>query len=478
MSGIVAIFNRDGAPVDRELLGEMTSFMSFRGPDRRQVWLDGAVGFGHTLLQTTVESGGEQQPCTLDGQVWITADARIDARAELIGKLESAERREVRPATDPELILHAYQVWGEECVQHLIGDFAFAIWDGRRRVLFCARDHFGVKPFYYAEAGTSLLCGNTLNCLRLHPGVSDELNDLAIADFLLFIWNQDPATTCFAGINRLPAGHCLVSTEEAVRIKRYWTLPLQEIRYKRAYDYVDHFRELFEEAVKDRIRTDKVTVFMSGGADSTLVAAIAHKVLGKPSDLSGVRAHTVVFDSLIPDEERKYSRLAADFIPIPIEYLPADDYQPYDRHRCWQFSKAEPESNPIAGLLHEQYRQAAGYSRIVLTGQGGDPALLVNNGYITDYLKPGALGELIAGIGWCLWLCRRVPRLGFRSLLKRKLSPDKNPFQSPVWLNRDFEKRLELTSRWDRIYNQPASPAHVRSRAYDVLLSTTLADRF
>src|SRR5438105_1982975 len=113
MSGIVGIFNRDGAAVDRGLLREMTTFMSFRGPDAQNVWQDGPVGLGHAMLRTMAESEKEHQPCSLDGQVWITADARVDARADLIAELESAGRREVRQATDAELILHAYHVWGE-----------------------------------------------------------------------------------------------------------------------------------------------------------------------------------------------------------------------------------------------------------------------------------------------------------------------------------------------------------------------------
>lgn len=477
MSGIVAIFSRDRAPVDRELLGEMTRFLSFRGPDAQQVWVDEAVGLGHALLQTTGsrntgESATETQPCTLDGQVWITADARVDGRAELVGKLESAGRQEARQATDPELILHAYQVWGEECLPHLIGDFAFVIWDKSRRRLFGARDHFGVKPFYYAEVGKSLLCGNTLHCLRLDPEVSSELNDLAIADFLLFDWNQDPAATYLAGIQRLPPAHYLVATEEAVQIKRYWTLPHPEVRYRRGWDYVDHFRELLTEAVKDRIRTDKVTVFMSGGADSTLVAAVAHKVLGKPSDRAGVRAQTYVFDKAFRDEERKYSGLAANFIAIPIHHLPADDYYPFDRFLERQFSKAEPQVQPYDAFLFDAYRQVAGYSRVTLSGYGGDPALHTDDGYISDYLKPGSMGELIVGIGWCIRLCRRLPRLGFRRLLKAKLGGQGPPvyFSYPRWLNQNLEKRLDLTGRWHRMNHKPASRDCARSRAHDALL--------
>jgi asparagine synthase (glutamine-hydrolysing) len=477
MSGIVGIFNRDGAPADGDLLGEMTGFMASRGPDAQQVWHDGAVGFGHALLRTTWESERERQPCTLDGEVWIAADARVDARADLIGKLESAGRRDVRRGTDPELILHAYQVWGEECLQHLIGDYAFIVWDGRRRLLFCARDQFGVKPFYYAEVGKSLLCSNTLNCLRLHPGISDELNDLAIADILLFDSNLDPATTCFAGIQRLPAGHSLVCTEETLRIKRYWTMSFGEVRYQRGNDYVEHFLELFEQAVKDRIRTDQVTVYMSGGSDSTLVAAVAHKAMGKPS---GLRAETIVFDRIIPDQERKYSRLAADFIGIPIEYLVADDYLPYEQNHCWQFSRPEPEHSPIPGITGDLYRRLAGHTRVVLTGVGGDPALRTNEGYIAEYLKAGALGDLIWGVGWCVRLSRRVPRLGIRSLLKGKLGKGKTPFRPPhpAWLNRDLEKRFELIGRWEQLNHRPVSPAHFRSAVYTELGSPAWQTQF
>jgi asparagine synthase (glutamine-hydrolysing) len=476
MSGIIGIFNRDGAPVDDDLLREMTRFMAFRGPDAQQVRVCGAAGLGHALLRTTHESEREQQPCALDfgagnDDVWISADARVDARAELIGKLEAAGRRGTRQATDPELILHAYHVWGEECVQHLIGDFAFIIWDGPRRRWFCARDHFGLKPFYYAEAGRSLLCSNTLNCLRLHPEVSDELNDLAVADYLLFDWNEDPATTFFAGIRQLPGGHTLVCTEDGIRIHRYWSLPYDEIRFKRGNDYVERFLELFEAAVKDRIRTDKVVVCMSGGLDSTMVAAVAHKVLGKPSESSGVRAYTCVYDKIISDQERKYSGLAADYIGIPIDYHALDEYQPL-ANVDWQLSKPEPSNEPMA--TPDGFRRLSAYTRVVLNGSGGDPALATNDGYIANYLKIGTLGELISGIGWCVRASRGIPRLGFRRLIKKKagLSPPV-PFSYPDWLNADFANRLELRSRSDRIEEQTASIPHIRSAAHEAIQSSS-----
>ena len=109
-------------------------------------------------------------------------------------------------ATDVELILRAYQVWGEDCVERLLGDFCFAIWDAPRRRLFCARDQMGVKPFFYAHLGSCFIFSNTLDCVRQHPAVSDRINDLAIADFLVYDMSQDPGATAFVDIRRLPPG--------------------------------------------------------------------------------------------------------------------------------------------------------------------------------------------------------------------------------------------------------------------------------
>ena len=177
MSGIVGIFERHGSPVDRSLLEALVDLLAYRGPDGREIWTAGPVGMGHALLRTVRESAGERQPLSLDGRLWITADARLDRRADLIAEIEGHGPRVPSGAPDSDLILRSYALWGEDCLGHLRGDFAFAIWDAQRRTLFCARDHFGVKPFYYADLGHVFLFSNTLDCLRAHPEVSDELND-------------------------------------------------------------------------------------------------------------------------------------------------------------------------------------------------------------------------------------------------------------------------------------------------------------
>ena len=255
MSGIAGIWNLNGAPVDRGLLEFMTRYLAFRGPDAQESWTAGPVGFGHTLLRTTFESEQEKQPASLNGQIWITADARIDARADLAAKLRD-QGEPCRPADpDCELILRAYRAWGEACVEHLLGDFAFAIWDARTQRLFCARDHFGVKPFFYVRVGDHFIFSNTLNCVRIHPAVSEELNERAIADYLLFDGNAESDTTSFREIFRLPAAHSLSVQNGSLNVRRYWTLPVDSpVTYRHANEYVEKFLELLETAVSDRLR--------------------------------------------------------------------------------------------------------------------------------------------------------------------------------------------------------------------------------
>ena len=344
MSGIAGIVNLDGAPVDRDLLSQMTSFMSYRGPDAQETWVDGNVGFGHAMCASR--------------DIFITGDARIDGDGNT-------------DLTDVERIVRAYETWGERCVDHLIGDFAFAIWDKRLQRLFCARDHFGVKPFFFARAGNSFVFSNTLNVLRLDRRVSDELNETAIGDYLAFGLNQDLATTTFRDIQRLPPAHTLSLANGSITTRRYWKPEVKnEIRFRDAKSYVDRFTELFVTAIKDRLRTNRVSISMSGGLDSTSIAAIARNLLPQPT---AVRAFSTVYDTLIPDEERHYSTLAASSLGIPIHHLSADDYSLFQEGLAGDIDQPEPFLvSPFAGQFHDLLRLMAEHGRVALTGYDGD----------------------------------------------------------------------------------------------------------
>jgi asparagine synthase (glutamine-hydrolysing) len=439
MSGIAGIFHLDGRPADRALIDSMTDSLAFRGPDGRHVWNGASVALGHTLLKTTFEAESECQPISMDGQVWITADARIDAREDLAGELGLPQSALTRP--DCELILHAYARWGEDCVDHLLGDFAFAIWDSRSRKLFCARDHFGVRPFYYAHIAGTLVFSNTLNCIKLHPAVSDKLNELAIADFLISGYNQDSATTTFSDILRLPPAHVLVATADGVSARRYWSLPEDEpIRYRRTRDYVEHFRAFLETATADRLRTKRVAVMMSGGLDSPAVAAFARKA----SPDTEVCAYTVVYDSLIPDDERHFAGLVAESLGIPIVFTPFDGERPFGRVE--DFNTPEPWNEPLRLLNY--HKRIAAKTPVILTGLGADPLLCVSP--LTSWAAVRAIPPVHTALNMAgyLWDRKAVPRLALRSTLLHMLGRRSEPeIDLPSWLNAEFVRRCGLEER-------------------------------
>lgn len=464
MSGIVGTINLDGAPVDRDLLRRMTDFMSFRGPDAQEIWTDGNVGFGHTMLRTTWEAETEKQPLTLDGKVWLTTDARIDGRSELIAELEAKLQRRVRMGgsgngsgperlpNDAELILLAYEAWGEDCVKHLIGDFAFAIWDAHQRRLFCARDHFGVKPFYYLSLPRQFFFSNTLNCLRQHPEVSNSLNDQVVGDFLLFEMNYDLSTTIFADIHRLPPAHFLVWQEGHIRIDRYWDIPEGErVRYREDDDYVSHFRELLDAAVGDRLRIARIGVFMSGGLDSTSIAATAKKLLDETNSPFDLRAHTTVYEKLISDREREYARLVAEHIDIPINYFIADNYELFEGCERDQLRRPEPMPNAFAALGEGQFRAVAKYSRVVLYGHGPDAVLSIFfPEYIRSLSRRGRKFDAIAAMAQYAWHHRRLPPVGARTFVERTFGRAPRPHRTsiPTWINPQFAAQWKLQQRF------------------------------
>ena len=472
MSGIAGIVNLDGAPVNRALLDRMAAFLQYRGPDRTGVWSEGPVGFVHTLFATTEEAKREQQPLSLAGQTWITADARIDGGSDLIRELAGRGCHCSSDATAPELILRAYAVWGEQCLDHLLGDFAFAIWDGAKRKLFCARDHFGVKPFHYTRVGNSLIFGNAINCVRIAEGVSQELDEQFIADFLLFEMSPDLDRTAFRAIRRLPPAHTLVSSGEQVTLRRYWTLPVEPPTvYKRSRDYVDRFLELFEQATADRLRTSQVAVLMSGGLDSTSVAAAAKTVSQKTGEPLGITAYPMAYDRLVHYEEGPYARLTAEWLGIGIDYFTADDYRLFDGWEDGRLQFCEPINNPLALMGLHYLQRVAGGNRVALSGFGGDPALasLISR-HCRERVRERRFGRLTLDIGSFLSAEGRLSRLYMRGRLKRLVGrPATRNRAYPEWLNPDLEKRLNLRARGQGFCMEPAPDGVVRPEAYQML---------
>jgi asparagine synthase (glutamine-hydrolysing) len=477
MSGIVGVFHTDGTPVAEGLVARLMRATEGRGPDGRRSWVLGPVGLGHALLATSFTSNRDVQPLRL-GTTWIVADARLDARSELMARLSrqlprtqgDKEVQESEAATDAELILCAYRMWGEHCVEHLLGDFCFAIWDASLGRLFCARDHFGVKPFYYAHKHHVFVFGNTLNSLRLHPAVSNDLNELAVADFLLFELNQDPTTTTFADMRRLAPAHTLTLSAGADPVThRYWTLSIgAQHSYPRPHDYVDRFTELFHVSVRDRLRTDRAALLMSGGLDSSSIAASA-KRCAKPLAL---RAHTMVYDRLMPDQERHYAGLTAEFLGVPIHFLSVDDYSLFDRWERPDLIRPEPTPGALEAMERDFFAAAASSARVALSGDGGDALQCPPQGQLLSLLKQGHLATLMRGAAHLWRTTGRWPRIGLRYTARQMtLGTKPRGLPYPAWINPDLERRLDLRLRW-RQAQHPSSHENAgcpRPEAYNFL---------
>ena len=471
MSGIVGILHLDGVPVDRALLQRLVDFQSFRGPDAKQIWLSGSVGLGHTLLKTTDESEHEQQPFTLGNEVWIVADARIDAQPDLIAELEANGQVVTPGTTDVELILRAYRVWGDDCVEHLLGDFSFAILDGPRKRLVCACDQMGVKCLYYAHLGSCVIFSNSIGCIREHPAVSDRLNDLAIVDVLLFERNLDQSTTSFADIQRVPPACKSVWSSEGLRQSRYWTAPIEEpVFYKRAEDYIDRFMELLTRAVSDRLRTQHVGILMSGGLDSPALAAVARGLSRERFLNLDLRA----FTTIVPfgPDEGFYAGLVAEQLGIPIEYRDGDEESIHTNWEQVDFRTPEPANNTGMLPIHPtSWDQIGTHSRVFLQGEGPDNAFSVEwKPYVSYLVRQRRYRRLL--LDSCLYLAshRRIPFLGKISAAFRKSEfgiPTGPVF--PNWINKDLESRLSLRGRWESYYRPPPAVHPVRPLNYALL---------
>ena len=449
MSGFVCIVQVDNAPVEQALLQSLTDFLSFRGPDARNIWMDRSIGMGHALLRTTHESKNERQPLGLEERYWIAADARLDAREELIAELKRQKWTAHSDAPDCELVLQAYAAWGEACVDRLKGDFSFAIWDQARQKLFCARDHFGIKPFYYAQLGETFLCSNTLNCIRLHPRVSDELNESAVGDFLLFGLNCDNATTIFRDIQRLPPAHALTVSSGGLEVKRYWAPPTDgRIRYARPEEYVENFHSILEKAVADRLRTDRAGILLSGGLDSSSAAAVAKEVSGRNTQAAAIRGYTYTYESLIPDRDGDYAREVGEFLGIPVQLIAMDEAQLFEP---WDDTKPgfpEPLDNPFLAVISDAYRDISTRCRVLFSGEGSDNLMDFQMWpYVEDLRRRGEWTRLVTEVANFLWI-RPFPWRGIRARVLRLAGKDPDQPVYPSWLAPEFSRRAHLVERW------------------------------
>ena len=472
MACLAAIVNIDGAPVEEAALRALMDVTPYRPADA-SVWTDGCVGLGLAPLVADSANADRSQPRGLHDRLWAVMDGRLDDRGALVAALGGRPGTPVLArASDVELILHAYDAWGADCVGRLVGDFAFCVWDRGRRRLFCARDHFGVKPFYYATVGNALVVCSALKGLRRHPAISNRLHDHAIGDFLLFGLCMEASHTAFADVSRLPPGHrlnCPVPSG-GPRVERYWSLePGEIVRRADEREPVERFSSLMQIAVSDRLRADRVGVLMSGGLDSSSVASVAAEILGPEPD--GLHAFTVVYDAQARDQERRYSSIVARSLGIGITHLAADDYEPFVR---WDRDALPPEPSleALTAVMADLLDLASAHGGAVLTGEGGDPLLLPSTviGRVGREPVSTTVGDL-----WRACRARTCPPLGLRSLVGQWLRRSDGV---PGWLASELLDVFEPRTRWRKVWADRTAARGERSSALNDMVDPWWASTF
>ena len=370
MCGIAGYFGPDVDPREAEgVLRRMTDALAHRGPDGDGVYADSEVGLGHRRLSIVGLADGQQPMMSEDGNVILTFNGEIfnyvELRAELIA---SGER--FRTSSDTEVLLKLLERYGEAALDHLNGDFAFALYDRRHRRLLLARDRMGVRPLYYTWRKSTLVFASEIKALLQFPGVSAQM-DLEALDQIFTLWAPIAPQTAFKHIFELPPNHKKQNKKSRASTSAWWSLDFPDAGTKdnRSDDAVaDELLALLDDATRIRLRADvPVGAYLSGGLDSSLVSALAARHVGDQ-----LRTFSVTFESAEHDESSYQAemvrRLGTEHTSIRTSGADIASACP-DVVRAAETPILRTAPAPLL-RLSAQVREA-GY-KVVLTGEGSD----------------------------------------------------------------------------------------------------------
>jgi len=395
MCGICGIVNFDGSdPVDRIVIERMTESLAHRGPDDAGYFVEGRVGLGHRRLSIIDLSGGRQPIFNEDRSAAIVFNGEIYNYRDLAETLKTAGHT-FRTRSDTETILHAYEEYGDDCVQQLRGMFGFAIWDGAKQRLLLARDRLGVKPVYYYRDRHFLAFASEIKSLLEIRSIPREVDPDAFDMYLSLRYVPGPRTM-FKNIFRLQPGHVLVADDSGIRITKYWDIDYPDPEPHSPEFLLERFRELLDESVRMRLLSEvPLGVFLSGGLDSSAILATMSKYAGD----SRVKTFSVGYQASRAEEtasnEFEYARLAADaFASEHHEYrLDATHFAEFVPDLVSYLD--EPLADPSCIPLYFISKLAREHITVVLSGEGADEILA---GY-GIYSKMLALDRIYAGAG-------------------------------------------------------------------------------
>lgn len=487
MSGVAGILLRqEGRQAAAADIQRMLARMQHRAPDGSSWWMDEGVVLGHAWLNTTAEAG--PGPLTMaGGKLAITADCRLDNRDELLARLGIRDNS----VADAVLVMRAYLRWGEACPEHLQGDFAFAIWDAERRQLFCVRDHFGVKPFYYHSSDRRFVFASEIGPILDVGGVDMRISEHQISGFLAGL-PDDPQSTAYADIFRLPARHSLTVTGNQVVLRRYWQIEPSP-RPMRS-DTAEEFRHLFSQSVRNRMRgTPAVGAMLSGGLDSSSIACVAglqNAAQRKPR----LPTFSLVFEKGSPMDERPFIEAVLGQEKVDGTLISVGNYAPFAEFERILEEQEETFLAPGLSLTRDIYRTAGAKGmRVLLDGHGGDEVVSQGHGHLHELAYAGKWMELwrelrsasntygdgMLGLYYKFltlygpaWRIARIKRFANRVLGKLRRHPTGRPATS--WrglINPDLAMRTDLVERFRRAGYMPPAVSASETLTHRWLLS-------
>jgi asparagine synthase (glutamine-hydrolysing) len=356
--------------VPLDVLKAMNRQLTHRGPDDEGYYSDRAVGLAMRRLSIIDLRTGHQPIANEDSSVWIVFNGEIYNHNELRVSLEQKGHR-YQTHSDTETIVHLYEEYGKDCVRYLRGMFAFVIWDAKQHLLFGARDRLGIKPFYYLRTSEFLLFGSEIKAILAHPGVRTELNRTALPEYLAFGYLAGPETM-FSGIQKLPPGHTFEASEAGdLEISPYWDIPQEDqVGKGSSNEYAESYANLLEKSVESHLMSDvPLGVFLSGGVDSSLIAALATKLRNEPIETFSVGYDETAYSEL------PYARIVAKHLNSMHHEVRVTQDEFFGALPKLIWHEDEPLAWPSSVSLYFVARLARERVKVVLTGEGSDETL-------------------------------------------------------------------------------------------------------
>ncbi len=473
-AGIVRIGpDAASSEIDRASIELMARAIAFRGPDSQRQTHQTGASFAFSFLRTGPAAQEEDQPCTVDRETWLLGDVRCDGRDEIIRKLSQYGVEVPSNASSERLILQYSAKFGEDGLPELDGDLSFILWKPRERKLIAFRDLTGARPFFYAHRNGVLVFSNTMQAILAVPSNTRKFDEEFLADFLLGLPYHDPGASVYRDLRRLPPGHLLEFSEKGLSIRRIASMPVEELLLlKSEEEYLTEFRRLLELAVQDRLPSVDTAIMLSGGLDSTTIAAVAVAIRERTACTAkpAFSAYSVDFLPLFDDQETAIAaRFAAKLgIPCHIEHL--GDVRPFEGWDEFPVLLPEPLLDPYAVLVLAHPRKISLTSRVGITGMGCDELLrLQAMPYLRFLVREGRPLSAMKAVAQYIVSQRRIPPLGagIRSGFRNLFGKTPTSFFYPPWFAPDFERRLNTKERWRAIDSPPPRSHPFNPRAYN-----------